>query len=69
MTLYGAIFEKFMNDNIGKRIKIHIRDLPDTIGTLVAFGKSDILIDIGNGKRCVIDDTVVIGICEVDETE
>lgn len=65
MGLYGCITEKFLNDNIGKKIQIRIRDVPINPGTLLNFSNGDILIKTDEGKRILIDVSNIIGIEEI----
>lgn len=63
--MYGRISQQFLQENTCKRIKIHIRDVPDTIGEVISFGDGDILLKCDDGKRCLVDLGAVIGMTEV----
>lgn len=69
MGMYGCVSQKFLQENIGYKIKIHVRDVPDTVGELLDFGNGDILVlcedEKQNKRRCLIDLNSVIGITEV----
>lgn len=64
MGLYGAVYENFLKENLGKTIRIRIRDVPVDPGELLAYGPGEILIKAKSG-RILIDLSCVIGIEEV----
>lgn len=66
MGLYSAVSEKFLRENVGKPIRVRIRDVPVDPGILQEFGNGDLIIVTASGRRVLIDMSCVIGIEEAE---